>query len=562
MKKNKNKFLFILSILLLPILAISALSGCSMFDSSTSSNSSTNVTQVTDETITAKETISDFSIITSDGNYSVTDNIYTISKAGTYSLSGALNGQILISVADDEEVDLELKGVTITYSNDSPIKVLSADKVEISSKKNTDNVIKDMRNTKTLDDDNQGEGAISAKCDLKLKGQGTLVVIGNYNNGIHTTKDLEIKNLSLKVMAYNNAIKGKDSVTIDSGTIVAISTNGDGIETTNTDLNKNGETRGDIVLTGGTITVYAAGDGFQSAHNFEMSKDETNNTTPTVTIYTGSYSGYTASDATTTSYKGVKVQNQLNIFDGTIILKTYDDGLHADYGTNFEDGTKGLGTINISGGTVTTNVYAPTQKTAGGEYGPRGWNNQQTVTGADALHADYKLNISGGTIYVDSSYEGLEANIITISGGTCYISATDDGINACKLSALSSSTPQIIITGGYVDVSVSSNGDTDGIDSNGIYIQSGGVVIARGPNSTMAAALDTDGTAKITGGTIIVLGSLGERGLTRSSGVGSYNLSLHSIGNHTIKINGVSYTFKNNYSYSKTLCYSSESISA
>ena len=54
--------------------------------------------------------------------------------------------------------------------------------------------------------------------------------------------------------------------------------------------------------------------------------------------------------------------------------------------------------------------------------------------------------------------------------------------------------------------------------------------------STNMAALDTDGTAQITGGTIIVLGALGEKGLSRGSGVSSYSLSLHSSGSHTVSI--------------------------
>ncbi|MGX8704244.1 MAG: carbohydrate-binding domain-containing protein, partial [bacterium] len=81
---------------------------------------------------------------------------------------------------------------------DSPIKILSAEKVEISAKKGTDNVINDNRSEKNASDETQGEGAIYAKADLKLKGTGTLVVNASYNNGIHTTKDLKIQKLSLK----------------------------------------------------------------------------------------------------------------------------------------------------------------------------------------------------------------------------------------------------------------------------------------------------------------------------------------------------------------------------
>lgn len=517
---------------------------------------------VTDSDITAEETTDAFSLTTENGTVENSGNIYTITSAGTYTVSGLLNGQIVVDAGDDDEVVIELSGATITYGDDSPIKILSADSVDISAKKGTENVINDTRSAKTTDDDSQGKGAIYAKCDLKLKGSGTLVVNASYNNGIHTTDDLKIQKLSLKVTAYNNALKGNDSVTISSGAVVAISTNGDGVKTENTDVSKNGVTRGDITISGGSVTVYAAGDGFQAAHNFEMTVGE-DGTAPTVTVYTGSYSGYTASDSSTTSYKGVKVQNELNISGGTVMLKTYDDGLHADYGTSFDDGTKGKGTINISGGDINISVYSPENKTAGGRMGPGGfggfggfggWGGQQTVKGADGIHADNVLNISGGTVNVDSAYEGLEANIINISGGTMYVSANDDGVNAKK----GITTPSINVTGGYLDVTVSPSGDTDGIDSNGNYTQTGGIVITRGPSSEMAAAIDADGSVRISGGTLIILGY----GRVSTSGsVKSYSLSLNSAGTHTVTIGGTSYTFNNASAYGRTYCYSDVSVS-
>ena len=510
-------------------------------------------TAVTDESVTASEATGSFSMTSTDGKFTNNGSVYTVSSAGTYSLQGSLDGQLIINAGESDEVILELCGVTITYASDSPIKIMSAGSVDISAKSGTENIINDTRSTKTTDDENQGEGAIYAKCDLKIKGTGTLVVNASYNNGIHTTKDLTIQKLSLKANAYNNALKGNDSVTVISGTVVAISTNGDGVKTENTDTNKNGVTRGDITVSGGTLTVYAAGDGFQAAHNFELSTGE-EGVAPNVTIYTGSYSGYTASSASTTSYKGVKVQNELNIKSGTITLQTYDDGLHADFGTSFDDGTKGQGTINISGGTVNMNVYAPENKTAGGRMGPGGWGGQQTVSGADGIHADYILNISGGTVKIDSAYEGLEANVINVSGGKAYVSANDDGVNACK----GNTTPAVNVTGGYLDVTVSPNGDTDGIDSNGTYTQTGGVVITRGPNNQNMAAIDADGTVSITSGTLIVLGY----GRVSTGGsVKTYSMSLHSSGSHTVEIGGTSYTFTNSSAYGSTTVYSSVSVS-
>ncbi|MBR7071796.1 MAG: carbohydrate-binding domain-containing protein [Clostridia bacterium] len=551
----------ILAITLTLILAV-ALTACGTADKTESDRSGTSpnpsvsasAEAVTDQSVTAKETTDTFSLTSEDGTFSNTGDVYKITSAGTYTLSGLLTKQVLVEAGENDEVTIELSGATVTYGSDSPIKVLSAGKVDISAKKGTENVINDTRNTKTADDANQGEGAIYATCDLKIKGSGTLVVNAAYNNGIHTTKDLTVQNLSLKTSAYNNALKGNDSVTVESGTVVAISTNGDGVKTQNTDVNKNGVTRGDITISGGAVTVYAAGDAFQAAHNFEMTTGE-DGTAPTIVLYTGSYSGYTASNASTSSYKGVKVQNELNIQNGSITIQSYDDGLHADYGTALEDGTQGKGTVNISGGTVTMSVYAPQNKTAGGRKGPGGWGGQQTVSGADGIHADQVLNISGGTVTIDSAYEGLEANVINVSGGKAYVSANDDGVNACK----GNSTPTVNVTGGYLDVTVSPNGDTDGIDSNGSYTQTGGVVITRGPRSQMAAAIDADGQISVSGGTLIVLG-YGRVGT--GGNVKSYSLSLHASGSHTVQINGTSYTFNNANAYGGTSCYSDVSVTA
>ena len=46
--------------------------------------------------------------------------------------------------------------------------------------------------------------------DLDIKGKGTLYVTSTYNNGIASTKDLTIKNLTLEVNVPNNALKGND----------------------------------------------------------------------------------------------------------------------------------------------------------------------------------------------------------------------------------------------------------------------------------------------------------------------------------------------------------------
>lgn len=497
------------------------------------------------------EATGDFVITTEDGAYAVSDGVYTLSQAGTYSVSGALVGQIVVD-APEAEVEIELCGVTITCVSDSPIKVLNAEKVEISAKKDTENVIKDTRSEKTVDSDTQGEGAVYAKSDLKLKGNGVLVVSAGYNNGIHTTKDLTIKNLSLKVTAVNNAIKGNDSVTVESGTVSAISTKGDGVKTEDTDVSEKGNQRGIVTIEDGALAVYAAGDGIQASYDFVMNGG-------TLYVYTGSYSSYTASTAATTSYKGIKVGNELNVNAGSVVIRSYDDGLHADYGTSLENGAKGKGNINISGGEITIGVYSPTKTTSSGKKGPGGWSNQQSVSGSDAIHADNTLTISGGTIGIDSSYEGLEANFIYVSGGETTVFATDDGMNASKKI---NNSPKIVVSGGYLFVTVPTSGDTDGIDSNGTYQQTGGVVIACGPGSVSGGmgggtwALDTDGGVTLQGGTLILFGGMENTpsvsGMTKTV----CSSSTVSTGSHTVTIGSNSYTVTLSYSAGGCLVYS------
>ena len=218
------------------------------------------------------------------------------------------------------------------------------------------------------------------------------------------------------------------------------------------------------------------------------------------------------------SAKGIKAANEIQIVSGTIDLKTYDDGIHANNdGGTLENGSEPTGNVSISGGNITVDASD------------------------DGVHADGTLAISGEAIInVTNAYEGLEGNIINISGGNSTVFATDDGVNAKK----GNSTPQINVSGGLLDVTVNPNGDTDGIDSNGTYTQTGGVVLVRGPGSASGGmgggsfALDAESSITFRGGTIAVFGGI-ERtpsatGMTktvvRSSTVsaGTYTLSLQN----------------------------------
>ncbi len=624
----------------------------------------TNVTHADDADNYKTEITGEFSITSTDGStITQNDSIYTITQAGEYTVTGLLSeGQIVVNADDNAEITIVLNGTSITYSNGSPIYIKNADNIKIKSEENTYNCIVDARAEADDNPDNSssenGNAAIYAACDLKLVGKGALSVTGNYNNGIQSKDDISIKNVTIKVNAVNNAIKGNDEVAIESGEIIAISRKGDGIKTSNSSLSNKGKQKGNVIISGGNIDIYAACDGIDAAYGVDVSGDGNLN------IYTDTYSDYSeavaadnpgssistpgssasspgssasnpgssnqnqgsssksSSNATMMTYtttantdnqnngsvgtppdmnnaqnngnmgnppdmnntqnngntgnppdmnnsssnsgnnrdmkgnfsggnraangmpgnnssgnsskksystKGIKAESEINISGTAINISSTDDGIHANSDSGvLETGEDGKGIISISGGTITIS------------------------TGDDGIHADKELNITDGYINVLTSYEGLEAITINISGGQSFVYATDDGINACTGDG--TSTPLINITGGYVDVTTGS-GDTDGIDSNGSYTQSGGMVLVKGGSSSgqVSGSIDVDGNITITGGTCVALGGICE---TPVNSVNAYvfNSVSFNAGSYSVKDSSgneiISFTLNNSYSNS------------
>lgn len=527
---------------------------------------------------------SDFTV-TSDTSDGVTQSgsVYTITKAGEYTVAGLLSeGQLIVDAGDEDEITIVLNGTSITCSSGSPIYVKNASEVKIKSEENTFNEVIDKRAEATDDSsDDAGNAAIYATCDLKLVGKGALVVTGNYNNGIQSKDDLSIKNVIVKVTAVNNAIKGNDAVDIESGNIIAISAKGDGIKTSNSSISNKDNQKGIVTITGGNIDVYAACDGIDAAYGVDISGDGNLN------IYTDTYSEYSeevtssgsssgtssgwdssankSASANTVSYvaasdtianapggfgggnmggmdgqnggnkaggdrlgmpgdfnesgnssgqsystKGIKAESEINISGFTINISSTDDGIHANSDSGvLETGEDGKGTIVINGGSITIS------------------------SGDDGMHADKQLDVNDGYINVVTSYEGLEAITINLNGGKIYVYATDDGINACTGDGKTS--PIVNVTGGYIDVTTTS-GDTDGIDSNGNYVQTGGFVLVKGGSSSgnVSGSIDVDGTVTITGGTCVALGGVCETPINSANAYVLSSVSFSS-GRYSLK---------------------------
>ena len=219
-----------------------------------------------------------------------------IGEETVYSISGTFRGNIVIDVGDSYKFDLELHGLSLVCNSANPITVKSGDEVAIKAKKDTKNYIYDMRTAIDSADETLYSGAIHSDVDLEIGGKGALTVVSENNNGIHSKDDLQVKNLTLFVACIDNALKGNDGVEIEGGNTTLIASGGDCIKTANSDVSEKGNQRGNITITGGTHTLYAACDGIDAAYNVSI-----DNSTTVLNIYTDKYSNYSKEVTATSS---------------------------------------------------------------------------------------------------------------------------------------------------------------------------------------------------------------------------------------------------------------------
>ena len=189
----------------------------------------------------SKTATGDFTVSCSGEGAECTQNgfVYTVTSAGEYTFSGALEGQIVVDAPEDAEVKLVFAGVSVSCADSAPVLIISASEVTIKSEEGAYNTVSDLRTgsaASAAETEENYDAAIYSACDLKITGKGTLIVTSSYDNGVKSKDDLSVKNVSLKVTCPGNALKGNDSVEIKSGTLILVSTASDGVKTSNSDI--------------------------------------------------------------------------------------------------------------------------------------------------------------------------------------------------------------------------------------------------------------------------------------------------------------------------------------
>ena len=443
-------------------------------------------------------------------NVEISDGTTKIKSEGIYVLTGNYTGSVIVQT--NQKVRIILSNVSISSSDGPAIYVVNAKKTYITLDENTENKLEDSTNYT----DQEATATIYSKDDLIFNGNGSLVLAGNYQDGIISKDDLKIISGTYNITAMNNGIKGKDSVQIENPDIT-INAQNDGIKSTNSE----DEEKGFVKINGGKITINSEHDGIQAENYIEISDGKINittgggsqNSTKTEKQDSMFIRGKSvpmqeaqkieSEDASDTgSYKGIKAQKNIVISGGTLNIDSKDDSIHSNSKITIENGTF------------------------------------QINSGDDGIHADDTLIINSGTIDVNKSYEGLEASVIEINDGDIKVNSQDDGINVAggndssnenggfqpdNFKQQSDSNNKLTINGGTIYV----NASGDGLDANGSIYINGGTVYVDGPESDGDGALDYDNECVVNGGTLIAVGSTGmAQAISESSTVYCLNAAV------------------------------------
>jgi hypothetical protein len=419
--------------------------------------------------------------ITLEGSGATVDgNVVTITSAGSYSISGALNdGQVIVDTADEETVVLVLNSADVTCATSAPIYIKNAEKAVLTLAQGTENRVTDGASYILADaESDEPNAAIFSNDDFTINGEGTLIVNASYNNGITSQDDLKITGGSITVNAVNDGIKGRDSLAVKHG-LITVNAGADGLQANNDEDPEEGY----VLIEGGTVSINAGLDGIQAETRLLVSGGTLDITTGGGSVSSARGGGFGGrgmegnANQTEASVKGLKAGVDLTITGGTITISALDDALHSN------------ATLAINDGDI------------------------KAASGDDGVHAETALTINGGTLNITASYEGLESQVITINDGTIHIMASDDGINASSgggdmgggRGGFGTSNNYVYVNGGYLFMDAAG----DGLDSNGNFEMTGGVVLVNGPTNNGNGPLDYMSSFKITGGFLIAVGSAG-----------------------------------------------------
>lgn len=274
--------------------------------------------------------LKDNTSITDSKNVTVNENVITINAEGTYMLNGNLsNGQIIINCEKTEKVHLILNNISIVNENQPALIVSQADKVFVTTTRDSYNVLK-----ATITDLEAAEDAvIFSREDITFNGDGRLTLIGENANGITSKDEIRITSGTYFIDVSNHGLEANDYIKIANGEFY-INAKKDGM---NSDESED-ETLGNIYIYDGDFVIQCENDAID-ANGY-------------IFVENGNFNIKANKD-------GFKANKNLSINDGVFEIDVYDDAIHSElnvsiYNGDFNiircnEGIEGF-SVNINGG--------------------------------------------------------------------------------------------------------------------------------------------------------------------------------------------------------------------
>ena len=295
-----------------------------------------------DEKAAATVTLSGSTAMVSGDGVAVSGFTVTISKSGTYVISGQSDGvQIKIEAGNSDDVHIVLKGVTMTNTN-AAISATSAGHVYLTLADGTTNSLSDSASNS----DEKADAALFFKVDLTINGKGTLNVDGKKNNGIKANDTLHITGGTYNITAVGDAFNVNDELNI-TGTTMTIDAKEDGVKVDNDE----DTSVGTMYLSDNTITVTAGDDGIHASGDLVIDSGTytVKNSTEglegkSITINGGDITIYSTDD-------GVNAANK-NAQQSEIFFTMNGGNLTVEVGQGDTDPIDSNGNITVTGGTI------------------------------------------------------------------------------------------------------------------------------------------------------------------------------------------------------------------
>ena len=456
-----------------------------------------------------------------------------LQEEATYVISGELSdGMLVVNAADTAKLQLVLNGAKITSKTSAALYILQADKVFITLADGTENTLANGGSYVAIDDNNI-DGALFSKQDLTLNGSGSLTVTAPAGHGIVCKDDLVITGGNYVVNSASHGLDANDSVriataalTIDAGKDAVHAENTEDTEKGFVYISSGtikAEAEGDGIsasaymqIVDGTIDLLVGGG---SENGTKASSDHfggfMGGGRPGGMKPGRTQNAETVEDST--SMKGLKSANSLLISGGNITVNSADDSVHSDASVIMNGGT-----FTLASGDDAIHAEDTLTVTAGKI------DISESYEGLEALH----IEVQGGDIKLIARDDGLNAAGGTDQSGTTGgrdgmfggggMNGGRPGGGHGGFGAMSSSSSgSIQVSGGTLYI----NASGDGMDANGTLEISGGYTVVVGPTQGDTATLDYDTSATITGGTFIGTGAAGMAQTFSNSTQGVVSLS-------------------------------------